>query len=139
LLSRVGTHLRSAQREWALLGSNRELRFLADLGRGLLRASSPSNWCGAWLGATYDGTGAVLCAAFVDLGEGVRAVVFSIREGSAENEELLILDRLNSWLTDATHQPRVAQPSTGVLPARRSAQGRIRRAAAFLAGAPKEP
>ena len=32
LLSRVSTHLRAAQREWALLGSNRELRFLSDLG-----------------------------------------------------------------------------------------------------------
>ncbi|HZI85556.1 MAG TPA: response regulator transcription factor, partial [Pyrinomonadaceae bacterium] len=41
LVSRVNTQLRSAQREWDLIGSNRELRFLADLGRGLLRAIEP--------------------------------------------------------------------------------------------------
>jgi DNA-binding response OmpR family regulator len=34
LISRVNSHLNGAQRESDLLGSNRELRFLADLGRG---------------------------------------------------------------------------------------------------------
>src|SRR5437870_7546709 len=36
LISRVNSHLNIAQREWELIGNNRELRFLADLGRGLL-------------------------------------------------------------------------------------------------------
>jgi two-component system, NtrC family, sensor kinase len=102
LLSRVGTHLRAAQREWALLGSNRELRFLADLGRGLLRALEPEQLVRRVAGATYDGTGAVLCAAYVDLGGGVRAGCVFDREGSAESEALLYLDRLNAWLTDST-------------------------------------
>ena len=38
ILTRVSAHLETAQREWALVGSNLELRFLADLGRGLGRA-----------------------------------------------------------------------------------------------------
>jgi DNA-binding response OmpR family regulator len=41
LLSRVSLHVRTSQREWALIGSNRELRFLSDIGRGLLRALEP--------------------------------------------------------------------------------------------------
>jgi len=102
LVSRVGTHLRAAQREWALLGSNRELRFLADLGRGLLRALEPEQLVRRVAGATYDGTGAVLCAAYVDLGEGVKAGCVFDREGSAESEALLNLDRLDVWLADTT-------------------------------------
>src|ERR1051326_6353386 len=41
LLSRVNSHLGSAQRESDLLGTNRELGFLADLGDGLLRTLHP--------------------------------------------------------------------------------------------------
>src|SRR5678816_3739612 len=41
LLSRVGLHVRMSQREWAIIGTNRELRFLSDVGRGLLRALEP--------------------------------------------------------------------------------------------------
>ena len=41
LVSRVASQLLAAQREWELIGSNRDLRFLADLGRGLLRALEP--------------------------------------------------------------------------------------------------
>jgi two-component system NtrC family sensor kinase len=113
LLSRVSTHLRSAQREWALLGSNRELRFLADLGRGLLRALEPEQLVRRVAGATYDGTGAALCAAFVDLGEGARAGCVFDREGSAESEALLYLDRLDAWLTDSTITPSsLSDPKT---------------------------
>jgi len=67
IISRSASHLRAAQREWALIGSNRELRFLADLGRGLLRALEPDQLVRRVAGATYEGTGAVLCAAFVKL------------------------------------------------------------------------
>src|SRR5882757_3104543 len=62
LLSRISSHLRAAQREWDLLGSNRELRFLADLGRGLLRALEPDQLVRRVAGATYEGTGAAICA-----------------------------------------------------------------------------
>ncbi|MGH9883863.1 MAG: response regulator, partial [Pyrinomonadaceae bacterium] len=41
IVSRASSRLRAVQREWVLTGSNRELRFLADLGRGLLRALEP--------------------------------------------------------------------------------------------------
>jgi len=42
ILSRSTAHLRAAQREWALLGSNRELTFLADLGLTVANARSRS-------------------------------------------------------------------------------------------------
>jgi two-component system, NtrC family, sensor kinase len=100
LLSRVSSHLRAAQREWALIGSNRELRFLADLGRGLLRALEPDQLVRRAAGSTYDGTSADLCAAFVDLGGRARVGCVFDREGSAENESLLHVDRLDAWLSD---------------------------------------
>jgi two-component system NtrC family sensor kinase len=102
LLSRVSSHLRSAQREWALLGSNRELRFLADLGRGLLRALEPDQLVRQVAGATYDGTGAVLSAAFVDLGETARVACVFDREGSVEGDALLNLNYLKAWLAKAS-------------------------------------
>jgi len=54
IVSRSASHLRAAQREWALIGSNRELRFLADLGRGLLRALEPEQLVRRVAGATYE-------------------------------------------------------------------------------------
>jgi two-component system NtrC family sensor kinase len=101
LLSRVSSQLRAAQREWDLLGSNRELRFLADLGRGLLRALEPDQLVRQVAGATYDGTGAVLCAAFVSLSESASAGCVFDRDGSAESMSLLHLDRLNEWVAAA--------------------------------------
>jgi two-component system, NtrC family, sensor kinase len=100
IVSRAGTHLRAAQREWALIGSNRELRFLADLGRGLLRTLEPDQLVRRVAGATYDGTGAAMCAAFVSLGESEASCVFD-REGSAEDAALVEVDRLKNWLTTA--------------------------------------
>jgi len=105
LLSRVSTHLRAAQREWDLLGSNRELRFLADLGRGLLQALEPDQLVRQVAGATYDGTGAVLCAAFVDLSEGASAGCVFDRDGSAESLSLLHVNRLKTWLAGAGTTP----------------------------------
>lgn len=113
LLSRVSSHLRAAQREWALLGSNRELRFLADLGRGLLRALEPEQLVRRIAGATYDGTGAVLCAAFVDLSEDTKIGCVFDREGSAENDSLLHLERLHEWVAKATTMtPQLISEST---------------------------
>src|SRR5947207_596323 len=99
LVSRVTSHLRAAQREWALLGSNRELRFLADLGRGLLRALEPEQLVRRVAGATYEGTGATLCAAYVKLNEETRAAAVFDRDGSAEDEALLHLDRVQRWMS----------------------------------------
>src|SRR4029453_19193680 len=62
IVSRSGTHLRAAQRESALMGSNRELRFLADLGRGLLRTLEPEQLVRRVAGATFEATGAAMCA-----------------------------------------------------------------------------
>ncbi len=99
ILSRSAAHLRAAQRAWELIGSNQELRFLVDLGRGLLRTLEPDQLVRRVAGATYDGTGAVMCAAIITLGnEGQTVCVFD-REGSAEDASLLHVDRLKSWLT----------------------------------------
>ena len=54
-------------------------------------------------GATYEGTSAALCAAFVKLGDDSEAACVFDREGSAEDSSLLQVDRLKSWLAS---QPR---------------------------------
>jgi two-component system NtrC family sensor kinase len=101
IVSRSGTHLRAAERESALIGSNRELRFLADLGRGLLRTLEPEKVVRRVAGATFEGTSAVMCAACVNLGEkGEAACVFD-REGSAEDASLLHVEPLKSWLASS--------------------------------------
>ncbi|MDQ1636705.1 MAG: hypothetical protein QOF62_44 [Pyrinomonadaceae bacterium] len=98
VVSRVNVHLRATQREWALIGSNRELSFLADLGRGLLKALEPEQLVRRVAGATYEGTGAALCAAFVKLNDTREAGCVFDREGSAEDASLLEVERLRSWL-----------------------------------------
>jgi two-component system NtrC family sensor kinase len=114
LISRVSAHLGAAQRERALVGSNRELGFLADLGRGLLVALEPLQVARRVAGATYEAANAALCAAvFVtpdgeDDGDGfandgrakIAACVFD-REGSAEGTRLVHLERLRAWLASS--------------------------------------
>ena len=63
LLLRVKAHLDASRRERALEGINRELGFLADLGRGLLCALEPLQVVRRVAGATYEGANAALCAA----------------------------------------------------------------------------
>src|SRR4029453_8643389 len=92
LISRVSLHLRASQREWALIGSNRELSFLSDIGRGLLRALEPDQLVRRVAGATYEATNASLCAVYVTVDPGSHAVCVFDREGSAEDQSLLNLD-----------------------------------------------
>ncbi len=106
LVSRVGSQLRAAQREWELIGSNRELRFLADLGRGLLRALEPEQLVRRLAGSVYEGTDAVMSAAYVRLSADCDSGCVFDREGSAEDTELIQMDRLKSWLASpATTAP----------------------------------
>ncbi|MCA1633086.1 MAG: response regulator [Acidobacteria bacterium] len=119
LLTRVGAHLEAAERERTLEGSNRELSFLADLGRGLLHALSPAEVVRRVAGATYEGTNAAMCVAVlmpVEGGAGRTSwaaprggptlCVFD-REGSAEDDAGLIEEaRLRAWLATS--------PSTSV-------------------------
>jgi two-component system NtrC family sensor kinase len=98
LLSRVSLHVRTSQREWALIGSNRELRFLSEIGRGLLRALEPEQLVRRVAGATYDGIDASLCAAYVTVGRDSYAVCVFDREGSADEPSLLDREALNNWL-----------------------------------------
>jgi two-component system NtrC family sensor kinase len=98
LLSRVSLHVRTSQREWALIGSNRELRFLSDIGRGLLRALEPEQLVRRVAGATYEAIEASLCAAYVTVGRDKHAVCVFDREGSADDHSLLRLDALQEWL-----------------------------------------
>lgn len=102
ILSRATPHLRAAQREWALIGTNRELTFLADLGRGLLRTLDPDQLVRRVAGATYEGTSAALCAAYLRVNDSREAVCVFDREGSAEGSALLRTHRLKSWLTGNT-------------------------------------
>jgi len=98
LLSRVSLHVRTSQREWALIGSNRELRFLSDIGRGLLRALEPEQLVRRVAGATYDATDASLCAVYVTVGRDNHAVCVFDREGSADDPSLLDKKALHEWL-----------------------------------------
>ena len=101
LLSRVTSHLNIAQRESELLGSNRELSFLADLGRGLLRTLYPEQVARRVAGSIFEGTNAALSSCAVkNNGHGLAVCVFD-REGSAENAELLDLEGLEKWLVSA--------------------------------------
>jgi len=98
LISRVNSHLNMAQRESDLLGSNRELRFLADLGRGLLQTLEPEQVARRVAGATLEGANVALCACVLKhSGKGLAVSAFD-REGNAEGESLIEMDRLTAWL-----------------------------------------
>jgi two-component system NtrC family sensor kinase len=106
LLSRVNSHLNFAQRESQLIGSNRELQFLADLGRGLLRTLVPEQVARRVAGATFEGTNAALCACAVkNNGHGLSVCVFD-REGNGESSALIDRERLEQWLAS----PRSSTP-----------------------------
>jgi two-component system NtrC family sensor kinase len=101
LLSRVSLHVRTSQREWALIGSNRELRFLSDLGRGLLRALEPEQLVRRVAGATYEAIDAALCAAYVAAVRDKDAICVFDREGAADDPALLNSAALQEWLRSA--------------------------------------
>ncbi len=117
LLSRVSAHLEAARRERALAGRNRELAFLADLGRGLLVALEPVQVVRRVAGATYEAANAALAAAVVEAdanaagadGASARELVACVfdREGSAEGVALMDADKLHRWLA--------AKPSASVM------------------------
>src|SRR5690349_425282 len=98
LLSRVSLHVPTSQPEWALIGSNRELRFLSDSGRGLLRALEPEQLVRRVAGATYDALDASLCAAYVTTGRDNHALCVFDREGGADDQTLLDEKALQEWL-----------------------------------------
>jgi two-component system NtrC family sensor kinase len=118
LVTRVGAHLEAAERERALAGSNRELSFLADLGRGLLHALVPAEVVRRVAGATYEGANAAICAAVLATREGRKEAadaesenrltlcIFD-REGSAE-EDVSLIDtaRLREWLASGPSTSR---------------------------------
>lgn len=101
LVSRVNSHLNFAHRESELIGSNRELSFLADLGRGLLRTIVPEQVASRVAGAIYEGTNASQSACAVNNnGKGLAVCVFD-REGSAGSSALINMPRLEAWLTSS--------------------------------------
>lgn len=98
LLSRVNSHLSFKKRESELLGTNRELSFLADLGRGLLRAVEPDQVARRVAGATYEATNAAICACAISAnGKGLVVSAFD-REGSADDSTLIDLAQLERAL-----------------------------------------
>jgi two-component system, NtrC family, sensor kinase len=106
LISRVNSHLNFAQRESDLIGSNRELRFLADLGRGLLQTLEPEQVARRVAGATLEGANVALCACAVkNNGKGLAVCAFD-REGNAEGASGVDIERLNAWLASSrSHAP----------------------------------
>ena len=98
LLSRINSHLNGAQRESELRGSNRELSFLADLGRGLLRTLEPEQVASRMAGAIFEGTNAAQSACAIRRnGKGLAVCVFD-SEGSAGDSSLINVRRLEKWL-----------------------------------------
>src|SRR5215831_20822606 len=89
LLSRVNSQLGVAQRESELRGNNRELSFLADLGRGLLRTLEPEQVARRVAGAILEGTNASMTGCAIrNNGKGLSVCVFD-REGSAGSSSLI--------------------------------------------------
>jgi two-component system, NtrC family, sensor kinase len=111
LLSRVSLHMRTSQREWALIGSNRELSFLSDIGRGLLRALEPDQLVRRVAGSTYEATNASLCAVYASIGPDSNAACVFDREGSAEDAALLNLPALQVWLASLESTNSVLLPT----------------------------
>ena len=98
LLSRINSHLNGAQRESELRGSNRELSFLADLGRGLLRTLEPEQVARRMAGSIFEGTNAAQSACAIrHNGKGLAICVFD-SEGSAGDSSLINVRRLEKWL-----------------------------------------
>ena len=107
LLSRVNSHLGFAQRESELTDSNQELRFLADLGRGLLKTLVPEQVARRVAGATFEGVNAALGACAVkNNGDGFVVCAFD-RDGNAEGPSHVDLPRLEAWLSS----PRSSTPA----------------------------
>ena len=101
LLSRINSHLGIAQRESELRGTNRELSFLADLGRGLLRALEPDQIARRVAGAILEGSNAVQTACVIRTdGKAFSVGVFD-KEGSAGSAALVNLKRLERWLASS--------------------------------------
>src|SRR2546423_888869 len=101
LLSRVNSHLGIAQRESELRGNNRELSFLADFGRGLLRTLEPEQVARRVAGAIFEGTNASQTVCVIrNNGKGLAVCAFD-REGSAGNSALINQKRLEKWLASS--------------------------------------
>jgi two-component system NtrC family sensor kinase len=102
LLSRVNSHLTIAHRESQLTDVNRELRFLADLGHGLLQTLEPEQVARRVAGATFEGINAALCACVVkNNGHGFAVCAFD-REGNAETPAMVEMSRLEALLESSS-------------------------------------
>jgi two-component system NtrC family sensor kinase len=112
LISRVNSQLGVAQRESELRGTNRELSFLADLGRGLLQTLEPEQVARRVAGAMFEGTNAAMTACAIRYnGKGFAVCVFD-REGSAGSSALIHQKRIEKWLSSARSQSalRITNP-----------------------------
>jgi two-component system, NtrC family, sensor kinase len=98
LLSRVKAQLEHSRIKNELIDSNRELGFLADLGRGLLCALEPEQVMRRVAGETYEGLQAELSAAIICSQYGDEAVCLFDREGNAVGANHIHMDRLRAWL-----------------------------------------
>ncbi len=98
LLARIQAHLASANREKALGGRNRELEFIADLGRSLLRATRPEEVVRRLAAATFEGLSVPVCAAFLSSPEAAPQVHGFDRQGRARSKDIIQTARVQDWL-----------------------------------------
>jgi len=99
ILARMGGHLEAATREGHLAGTNRELAFLADLGRSLLHTLEPVQVVRQVAGATFAAMNAALCAVVLrdDARDDELIVAVFDREGSLEGANLIDLEAYAKW------------------------------------------
>src|SRR6185369_6210724 len=107
LVSRVNSQLGVAQRESQLRGTNRELSFLADRGRGLLQTLEPEQVARRVAGAMFEGTNAAMTACAIRYNGKEFAVCVFDREGSAGSSALIHQKRIEKWLSSARSQSAV--------------------------------
>ncbi len=120
ILSRTATHLEAATREQQLAGSNRELAFLADLGRSLLHTLEPAQVVRQVAGATFAATNAAFCAALLQTElqteDDLIVAVFdregSLHEVNLEDKRLMRFDNFTAWQRDVQNETYDARTSS---------------------------
>lgn len=105
--ARSRAHLAGTTRAYALGGRNKQLEFLADLGRSLLRATTPEEVVRRTAAATFEGLSVPLCAAVLRTEQGEYVHGFD-RQGVAFGAEGIQRAALERWLNSAENRQSVA-------------------------------
>lgn len=95
--ARSRAHLASTKRAWDLGGRNRQLEFLADLGRSLLRATTPEEVVRRVAAASFEGLSVPVCAVVLHGEQGAEYVHGFDRQGTAFGAEGIRQTALRHW------------------------------------------